>query len=113
MRELLENTAQRAISYLEGIGDRSVAPSAKAVAKLATLDEPLNEGPTSAEQVIKVLDEICTPATMAMAGPRSSALLSEARYRLQSQPTGLPARGTKTPGCILRRRQHLDLNRWP
>jgi glutamate/tyrosine decarboxylase-like PLP-dependent enzyme len=70
MRELLENTAQRAISYLEGIGDRSVAPSAKAVAKLATLDEPLNEGPTSAEQVIKVLDEICSPATMAMAGPR-------------------------------------------
>ena len=70
MRELLENTAQRAISYLENIGDRSVAPSAEAVAKLATLDEPLNEGPTSADQVIKLLDEICSPATMAMAGPR-------------------------------------------
>ncbi len=70
MRELLENTAQRAISYLEGLGDRSVAPSAEAVAKLATLDEPLNEGPTSADQVIKLLDEVCSPATMAMAGPR-------------------------------------------
>jgi glutamate/tyrosine decarboxylase-like PLP-dependent enzyme len=70
MRELLENTAQRAISYLEGIGDRSVAPSAEAIAKLATLDEPLNEGSTSAEQVIKLLDEICSPATTAMAGPR-------------------------------------------
>ena len=43
MRELLESTAQRAIAYLEGIGDRSVAPSAEAVANLARLDEPLNE----------------------------------------------------------------------
>lgn len=70
MRELLENTAQRAISYLENIADRSVAPTAESVAKLATLDEPLNDGPISAEQVINLLDEVCSPATMAMAGPR-------------------------------------------
>lgn len=70
MRELLENTAQRAISYLENIGDRSVAPSSEAIAKLSTLDEPLNDGPTSPDQVIELLDDICSPATMAMAGPR-------------------------------------------
>jgi glutamate/tyrosine decarboxylase-like PLP-dependent enzyme len=70
MRELLENTAQRAISYLESIEDRGVAPAAEAVAKLATLDQPLNEEPSRPEQVIKLLDEICSPATMAMAGPR-------------------------------------------
>ena len=70
MRKLLESTAQRAIAYLEGIGDRSVAPSAEAVANLARLDEPFNEAPTSADQVIKMLDENCSPATTAMAGPR-------------------------------------------
>lgn len=70
MRELLEDTAQRAISYLEKLGERGVAPSADAVAKLAALDQPLNEQPTSAAQVIAQLDEICSPATMAMAGPR-------------------------------------------
>lgn len=70
MRELLENAAQRAISYLENIGDRTVAPTAEAVAKLATLDELLNDGPISAEQVINLLDQVCSPATMAMAGPR-------------------------------------------
>jgi glutamate/tyrosine decarboxylase-like PLP-dependent enzyme len=70
MRELLENTAQRAISYLEGIGDRGVAPASEAVANLATLDQPLSDKPTSSEQVIKLLDEVCSPATMAMAGPR-------------------------------------------
>jgi len=70
MRQLLESTAQRAISYLETLGDRGVAPSADAVAKLATLVESLAEEATPPEQVIKLLDEICSPATMAMAGPR-------------------------------------------
>ena len=70
MRELLEKTAQRAISYLEAIGDRGVAPTAAAVAKLAILDQPLNEESTPPQQVIDQLDQICSPATMAMAGPR-------------------------------------------
>lgn len=70
MRELLEKTTQLAISYLEGLGDRSVAPSPNAIAKLAILDEPLTEQPTAPEAVIQLLDEICSPATMAMAGPR-------------------------------------------
>jgi glutamate/tyrosine decarboxylase-like PLP-dependent enzyme len=70
MRKLLENTAQRAISYLEALDDRSVAPTPEAVAKLATLDEPLPEQPTPAEEVVRLLDEICSPATMAMAGAR-------------------------------------------
>src|SRR5258706_8473906 len=70
MRELLESTAERAISYLEGLENRSVAPPAEAVAKLAILDQPLNDNSTPPEQVINRLDEICSPATMAMAGPR-------------------------------------------
>jgi glutamate/tyrosine decarboxylase-like PLP-dependent enzyme len=70
MRELLEKTTQLAISYLEGLGDRNVAPGPNAIAKLAILDEPLTEQPTAPEAVIQLLDEICSPATMAMAGPR-------------------------------------------
>jgi len=70
MRQLLQQTAERAISYLDNLGDRSVAPSADAIAKLAALDQPLNEQPTAPEEVIDSLDEICSPATMAMAGPR-------------------------------------------
>jgi len=70
MRELLENTAQRAISYLEALDARGVAPAPQAVGRLATLDEPLAEDASSPERVIKLLDEVCSPATMAMAGPR-------------------------------------------
>jgi glutamate/tyrosine decarboxylase-like PLP-dependent enzyme len=70
MRELLGNTAQRAISYLEAIGTRNVAPSPEAIANLAILNERLLDEATPPEQVINTLDEICSPATMAMAGPR-------------------------------------------
>ena len=70
MRSLLETAAERAIAYLEGLDDRPVAPSAAAVAGLSALDEPLPERPTPPEEVIRQLDEVCSPATMAMAGPR-------------------------------------------
>jgi len=70
MRELLENTAQRAIAYLEGLDSRGVAPAPEAVAKLSALDVPLPEETDQPEAVLKLLDEFCSPATMAMAGPR-------------------------------------------
>jgi glutamate/tyrosine decarboxylase-like PLP-dependent enzyme len=70
MRQLLENTAQRAIAYLETLEARRVAPSPEALAKIAVLDEPLADEPTPPERVLTLLDEICSPATMAMAGPR-------------------------------------------
>ncbi len=70
MRELLEKTAQRAISYLETLNERSVAPPREAIANLSVLDEPFREEPTSPERVLELLDEVCSPATTAMAGPR-------------------------------------------
>ncbi|HEY0376070.1 MAG TPA: pyridoxal-dependent decarboxylase [Pyrinomonadaceae bacterium] len=70
MRELLEKTAERAISYLESLDERRVYPSPEAVARLSKLDEPLPEEPVSPEEVIRTLDEVCSPATTAMAGPR-------------------------------------------
>jgi len=70
MRHLLEESARRAISYLEGLGTRKVAPSPEAIAKLAALDEPLGEQPSPPDSVISMLDEVCSPASMAMAGPR-------------------------------------------
>ena len=70
MRELLEETAERAIRYLETLGERGVAPSPEAVEKLAALDEPLPADGAAPGLVIKTLDEVCSPATTAMAGPR-------------------------------------------
>jgi glutamate/tyrosine decarboxylase-like PLP-dependent enzyme len=70
MRKLLENTAERAIKYLENLSSRGVAPSPDAIKHLAQFDQPLPEGPGDPELILNQLDELGSPATMAMAGPR-------------------------------------------
>jgi glutamate/tyrosine decarboxylase-like PLP-dependent enzyme len=70
MRELLHSVALRAARYLEDIQERRVSPSAEAVAALARFHEPLPDVPTAPEDVIRMLDEVGSPATMGIAGPR-------------------------------------------
>jgi glutamate/tyrosine decarboxylase-like PLP-dependent enzyme len=70
MRELLENAARRAISYLDSLNARRVYPTPEAIANLKKLDEPLPDEPAEPEAVMQLLDEVCSPATVAMAGPR-------------------------------------------
>jgi len=70
MNRLLESAAERALRYLEGVDARPVAPDADATARLGELSEPLPQGPTDPEEVLELLDTRCSPATMAMAGPR-------------------------------------------
>ena len=67
---VLMSAAQRGVKYLEGLERRPVAPSAAALARLGELDRPLSDAPTPPDQVIKLLDEIGSPATMASAGGR-------------------------------------------
>ena len=70
MRELLHSVALRAARYLEEVRERRVAPSAEAVRGLDRLRGPLPAGPTAPEEVIRLLDEVGSPATMGIAGPR-------------------------------------------
>lgn len=70
MKDVLEESARRAIAYLAGLEQRRVAPAAEAVAALRGLDEPLPEQPSDPVDVIRILDECGSPATMAMAGSR-------------------------------------------
>jgi glutamate/tyrosine decarboxylase-like PLP-dependent enzyme len=70
MRELLHSVALRAARYLEDIQERRVSPSEEAVRGLARFDEPLPEGPMAPEDVICMLDDVGSPATMGVAGPR-------------------------------------------
>src|SRR5437773_10079156 len=70
MQDLLRTTAERAARYLGGLQDRGVAPTPEALADLRRLDEPLPEHATDPSTVIRLLDEIGSPATMASAGGR-------------------------------------------
>jgi glutamate/tyrosine decarboxylase-like PLP-dependent enzyme len=70
MRELLADGSRRAIAYLETVGNRSVAPTAAAIARLDRLRGPLPEEPGDPADVLRLLDEIGSPATVASAGSR-------------------------------------------
>lgn len=69
-KELLTNAAHRAIRYLEGIGERPVAPTAAAIEQLRAFDEPLPDRQTDPAETLQLLDDIGSPGTTAMAGPR-------------------------------------------
>jgi glutamate/tyrosine decarboxylase-like PLP-dependent enzyme len=67
---LLKRAARDAMDYLEGVGARSVAPTAEAVQKLSSLRGPLPPGPTNPEAVLHLLNEYGSPATMAKTSGR-------------------------------------------
>lgn len=70
MKALLSNAADRAIHYLENLGERRVFPLPEACERLAELEFDFPEGPASPEQVLATLDEVGSPATVASAGGR-------------------------------------------
>ncbi len=70
MREILQDAARRAASYLEGLPTRSVEPARDSLAALQRLRVPLPEHSLSPANVLALLDEIGSPATVATAGPR-------------------------------------------
>ena len=70
MRDLLTAAAGRAIRYLETLDARPVSPTPQAIAALSQLDEPLPDMPDDPAAILARLDEIGSPASMAMAGRR-------------------------------------------
>lgn len=70
MESLLRDVALRAARYLDHLGGRAVVPAAAALARLDALDGPLPDAPYDAAEIVRLLDEIGTPATVASAGPR-------------------------------------------
>lgn len=69
MRNLLNDAAERALRYLEGLDERPVRPDPRVVASLDELDVALPANPTDAAEVIETLDRY-SGAVMAMSGPR-------------------------------------------
>lgn len=69
-RVLLEDAARRGIAYRESCGNRPVAPLPESVAEVSRFFEPLPKEGIADEDVLALLDDVGSPASMAMAGPR-------------------------------------------
>jgi glutamate/tyrosine decarboxylase-like PLP-dependent enzyme len=67
---LLDSAARRAQLYLDRIHTRRVAPDVDTLARLDALGGPIPEVGEDSGEVLALLDEIGSPATVASAGPR-------------------------------------------
>ncbi len=70
MKELLSDAARRSANYVEQIRERRVAPDPKDVAKLEQLGGSLLDAPCDPQEVLAMLDEFGSPATVATTGGR-------------------------------------------
>ncbi len=70
MDTLLREAAARAETYLAGLGERDVGPSAAALAALSELATPFPDRGEGAPDILAKLDRLGSPATIASAGPR-------------------------------------------
>lgn len=69
-RNLLEEAARYGIRYRDGSVDRAITPTAEALADVARFIESMPEAGTPDSEVLALLDEIGSPATMNMTSPR-------------------------------------------
>lgn len=70
VRDLLADVSQRAGSYIAGLPERSVGPVQAAIDALSKFSEPVPETPTGSSEIIRLLDELGSPATVASSGGR-------------------------------------------
>jgi glutamate/tyrosine decarboxylase-like PLP-dependent enzyme len=68
--DALTLAAERARRYIETIGERNVAPTKSAVAALEKFHEPFPAEPSDPGSIVRMLDEVGSPATMATTGRR-------------------------------------------
>ena len=70
MKDLLANVARRATAYITAVPGRSVVPRPEDLTRLPALGGPLPEAPSAPSEVIRLLDEIGSPATVTSTGGR-------------------------------------------
>jgi glutamate/tyrosine decarboxylase-like PLP-dependent enzyme len=68
--QLLANSAERAIRYTKEVADRNVSPSEAAIAALSKFREPYPDVPCDPREVLALLDEAGSPATLASTAGR-------------------------------------------
>jgi glutamate/tyrosine decarboxylase-like PLP-dependent enzyme len=73
--EVLQDAAQRAVAYLQAVRHRPVIASPEALQRLDELKHPLPQNGVDAREVLRRLDEIGSPATIATAGGRYFGLV--------------------------------------
>ena len=70
MKDLLAETAARSARYSAAVGNMRVAPQPQNVARLEALGGALPQNPSDPAEVLALLDDVGSPATVATTGGR-------------------------------------------
>ena len=70
MKDLLSETAARSARYSAAVGNMRVAPQTQDIARLEALGGTLPQNPSDPLEVLALLDEVGSPATVATTGGR-------------------------------------------
>lgn len=70
MSDFLHDAAERGIQYINTINERRVFPTQEAIDALSQFDEPFPNNPTDPAVIVKLLDDVGSPATVATTGGR-------------------------------------------
>jgi len=70
MEQALDVAEERSRSYIRDLAQRSVYPNQSALAALAQFHEPFPESARDASEVVRILDDLGSPATVATTGGR-------------------------------------------
>jgi hypothetical protein len=104
---VLTEAATRANNYLRTIQERHVGVPQDAVDKLALLGGNLPERGENPRNVLQLLDDIGSPATIATMGRRFFGGSSVERSQFRWLPIGLPMRRIRTLACSISHRWRL------
>jgi hypothetical protein len=99
MKKLLVETAHRAARYVTGIANRPVVPLPADVARLEALGGPLPQSPSDPSEVLALLDDIGSPATVATTGGRYFGFVIGGSLPAALAANWLRERGTRTRQC--------------
>ncbi len=69
-KEIFEQVKSYAYDYMDNIDERPVFPSDEALKGLDFFDEPLSDDPCSSSEILRLLHEYGSPATVAQSGGR-------------------------------------------
>jgi glutamate/tyrosine decarboxylase-like PLP-dependent enzyme len=69
-KDILQDAAMRSIRYRDSVDSRRVSPSPEAVANVDSFVEQLPDAGADDDLILAMLDDIGSPASMAMSGPR-------------------------------------------